>query len=122
MSQKHGIKELSELLTAIFYLATLVLDRMDDKFDHNDILSLAIKILTDEHVKKKLEDGFKGIDKVSDELKDLDASEIMTLAVTFLPQILKLLEKMPKSEEKMKSVEKAFSQIVPVLTLMFLKK
>jgi len=89
-------KETKEALKAVIALAAFISERMKDGVGFDDALALFSKLTADDVFKKKLKEGYEGIDKVGEELKNLDVQGMTSLALDIAPDIIDLLAKLKK--------------------------
>lgn len=81
-----GIKESKEALIALVVLGKLVSERLKDGVQLDDAIAIGQKF-ADEAFKAKVMAGIEGVDKVKEELQDLNLFDLLELAKA-LPEIL----------------------------------
>lgn len=86
MSGKHSLKETQEVLRAVKGLTLDALEALSDGADIGDI-NVLFKNLD------PLKDALDGIDKLDDELEDLDAEEIKTLINEGVDLVFSIVDK-----------------------------
>lgn len=94
MSQ--GIKETAELLEGLNLLALEIISLAKDGVQLPDVLSLFAALKNKENLGEKLFKAYNGFKEIPQEVKDLDAKEIVELVVhqaQFVPKIFDALKK-----------------------------
>lgn len=91
-----GTKETREALKAMITVTSFIIERLKDGVGVDDAIALYSKLTADEVFKTKLKDGYEGLDKVREELKDLTTDEITTLGLEVAPEIVQLLLQLKK--------------------------
>jgi hypothetical protein len=81
MSDVHESKE---ALVGLVVLGKCVASLAADGLDFSDLGSLVAKFVADEKFREVLEAGVKGLDKVPEELKDLEGSEAVELVAAIV--------------------------------------
>lgn len=89
-----GTKETKEALIALVTIVDFLAERLKDGAGLDDLVAVYSKVTSDSIFMKKLKDGYEGIDKVSEELKDLKQEEIVMLGYEIAPTIIALLMKL----------------------------
>lgn len=92
MSEKLGINETKELLNGVTLLGALVAKRLKDGVDLDDAAAVASALLLDADFRSAVEAAADGIEKVDDELADLDFREGLELAALLPDMIKKIAE------------------------------
>ena len=90
--EKLGIKETNDVVLALFKVGVVLAKKAHDGLQVSDLAVL----LADEDVKKSLLEAAVGIEKVPAEVKDMDASEVVQMAVVVLEQLPSLLGALKK--------------------------
>lgn len=83
------VKESKEAILAVVSLGKYVSSLAADGLDLSDLGSLVAKFVGDAKFREALEAGVKGIDKVPEELKELDGSEAVELVAAIVDAIRK---------------------------------
>lgn len=73
------VKESKEALVALVVLGKAVAELAKDGLDLGDAFALGSKLIGDDKFRSALIEGIKGLDQVSQELKDIAASEAFEL-------------------------------------------
>lgn len=89
-----GTKETKEALIAMVAVTEFLAERLKDGAGIDDIVAVYSKLTSDDVFMKKLKEGYEGINKVGEELKDLKIDEITTLGYEIAPAIISLLLKL----------------------------
>lgn len=92
--EKHGVKELTEVLAAIVEIGLVLIQKSKDGFDFSDVVSL----VGEKDVVAAITAAVEGISEVPDEIKDLDALEGVELAKTVLDYVPRIVESFQKEE------------------------
>ncbi len=97
---KFGINETEDVLDAANEIAILIIVILKDGLQYyKDFKTIFEKIRNDEAFRNVLEEAYKNIGAVPDEMGDLDASEIIQLAgiqMKYLPRLLEAVKKKPE--------------------------
>ena len=100
---EHGVKESKELLVGLNELALLMVKHFKDGFQlSKDVPAIVMELLSNSELKEALSKAAEGVSQVPDEVKDMDANEVLELVmvqVQFVPQILESLKKESSSSE-----------------------
>lgn len=91
-----GTKETKEALKAVILISSFIIERLKDGVGVDDAVATYSKLTSDEVFKTKIKDGYEGLDKVREELKDLTTDEITTLGLEVAPDIVQLLLQLKK--------------------------
>lgn len=91
MGEAHGIKETKEACEALIKLGTFVAIRAKGGLDMADMTALLEK-LKDEEFMAVVKAGVEGIDKVDDEVKDMNMAEGLELAGFVVPKLLSAIQ------------------------------
>lgn len=91
-----GTKETREALKAVIAISSFIIERLKDGIGVDDAVATYSKLTSDEVFKTKIKDGYEGLDKVREELKDLSTDEITTLGLEVAPDIVQLLLQLKK--------------------------
>ena len=86
------IKETKEAFIGVNELSLFLIERLKDGVGIDDAIALFQALTTDEEFKAKLGAAVEGISLVPGELKDLDVSEGMELAVIAISYVPKYVE------------------------------
>lgn len=89
--EKHGVNETKEALIGLVALGGFVAKRLKDGADLGDLVALAQKLASDQEFVNKLKAAVEGMDKIDDELGELDMQDILEL-VQCIPDLLKELQ------------------------------
>jgi hypothetical protein len=92
----HPIKETEEALLAINILSIYLIKQFKDGIQISDFMELYAKITSDKDFKAKMMEAYQGIQKIPEELKDLDLQEIIeitSLQLKFIPEIIDAIKK-----------------------------
>jgi hypothetical protein len=92
MSAKHGIEETKEVIKLGFVLTALIAKEIKDGFQIGDLLSVFNKIQSDEAKKEVIVQALKDIKKVPEEIKDINLTESIELAIFAGKEVPVLLE------------------------------
>lgn len=87
-------KETKEAMRALVAILAFLAERLKDGIGFDDAIALISKLTSDDIFIRKLKEGYDGIDKIGDELKNLDASKITALGLEIVPDIVDLLIKL----------------------------
>lgn len=87
MAGKHGVKETKEALVALVALGGFVASRLKDGVDLGDLSAVVNKLSNDKEFVDKIKAGIEGIDKVDNEVSELDLNDGIEL-VLCLPILL----------------------------------
>jgi hypothetical protein len=90
-----GIKETTEVIEALTLLTCFLAKSLKDGIDMGDALALFSKLTSDAQFQAAMLKASSGIEKIPDELADLDFEEIMTLSVlglNFIKDIVKAIK------------------------------
>jgi hypothetical protein len=90
--EKVGIKESKELLSGVMVLAGVLIDRLKDGFQADDLPVILSKLGYDPKVREAL----KNVQAIPSELKDLDVEEIVQLVMQVVLEVPKLIEAFKK--------------------------
>ena len=99
VKQELGIDETMQALVAVNEIALAIIPLMKDGIQAADALALYEKFKTDPAFKEKIEAGYKDINKVSAEAKDINLKEGLELVIvqaSYLPKIIAALKAEPK--------------------------
>ena len=96
MSDEHGVKEFKELLEGCNELALYLVERLKDGVGADDLTDLMSKLMVDGEFKGKMEAAYEGLDKLGDEVKDIDLGEGVELAMVQLNYLPKYVEAFKK--------------------------
>lgn len=91
MGGVHSIDETKEALIGLVALGGFVAKRLKDGADLGDLVALAEKLASDEEFVGKLKAAIEGMDKIDDELSELDMQDGLAL-VQCIPDLLKELQ------------------------------
>lgn len=94
MEEVHGIRESKEVLVALNELSMEIIKLVKDGLQWKDAVDLYSK-LNNSDLLSKLTKAANGIDAVPDEVKDLNISEAMELAmvqIAYIPRIVDALK------------------------------
>ncbi len=86
------MKETKEALLALVMIGKFVTDRLKDGAQFEDAVALGQALMMDGEFKDVVMAGYKDVEKLSEELKDLDLAKIFAVA-QILPEILMVLRK-----------------------------
>lgn len=99
--EKLGIKETREVLKALNNLTIFLLSILLDGLQlYKDGKAIIVKLKDDDEFRRVIQDAIDNIQAVPAEIKDLDASEGITLAgdqLAFLPMIFKAISEAPRN-------------------------
>jgi hypothetical protein len=87
-------KETKEALQALITIVGFLAERLKDGAGIDDLVAVFSKLTSDDVFKKKIKEGYEGLDKVAEELKKLDATAITALGFEVAPDIVDLLLKL----------------------------
>jgi len=87
MSQKKGVKDLSELIVGGFSLTGIFIKHLKDGFDPTDPVKIFLEVQADPEFK----DAIQGISNVPGEFADIDLSEIFELTTLSINEARKLI-------------------------------
>lgn len=91
-----GVKETKEVLVAVLKVAPLLVKQFKDGVQVQDVAELYMKIMSDAAMKEAILKAYEDYKLVSDEVKDLDAAEVIELLMAALPELKLLLEELNK--------------------------
>jgi len=97
MEEVVGIKELKEALVGVNELAIFLAERMKDGVGVDDAMAVFTKLTSDAEFKDKMSAAFEGISLIPAELKDVDLSEGMEIAMLQLQYIPALIAAFKKA-------------------------
>ena len=92
---KKGVKEIQEALVGVMELSCLLASLFRDGVQAEDFLKLFSALKDD----PKFAAAFAGLKEIPEEVKDLDLSEGMMLAMVMLPYVPKFVESLKKKAE-----------------------
>jgi hypothetical protein len=87
MAGKHDVKETKEAILALVVLGAFVADRLKDGVQLDDAMALGGKLASDPEFKAKVMAGIDGMDKVPDEVSEIDLQDLIELAKV-IPDVL----------------------------------
>lgn len=91
-----GVKETKEMVSAINRISLFLISRLKDGASFDDVMALYSKMTTDQEFRSLIYDAYDKAHKIPAELKDLDAIEaidLISLQIDFIPLILDALRK-----------------------------
>jgi hypothetical protein len=94
MTEKFGIKETKEAIVGINAVSLLLVNRFKDGIQVGDFVAFWEKFQNDADFKAKLQAAYEGYNLIPDEIKDVslnEASELIALEVSFVPELVKAL-------------------------------
>ena len=87
-------KETKEALQALIAIVGFLAERLKDGAGVDDLVAVFSKLTSDDVFKKKMKEGYEGLDKVGEELKKLDVQAVTALGFEIAPDIVDLLLKL----------------------------
>lgn len=87
-----GVKETKEALVAALKIAPILVKQFQDGAQLSDVSELYAKIWADEGMKVAVMAAYEGYDQIPEEVKDLDAAEVVELLSSALPEVLALVK------------------------------
>lgn len=96
MGELHGVKETKEALAGLNQLLLVLVPLLKDGVQVGDALAILDKWKSDDALKAALLAAVDGVGKVPDEIKDLDLSEGLDLAmvqIQFMPKLIEAFSK-----------------------------
>lgn len=90
MEERKGIKESKELLKAVMIIAKVLVERLKDGFQYDDVPLL----LSDLGMNTEIRDALAGVKEVPHEMKDLDASEVMQLVMVVMSELPEVFQQL----------------------------
>lgn len=94
--EKLGIQESKEAIDGAVELSKFVIQRGKDGIGIDDAAALVSKLLSDAEFKAKLEDAVRGAQNIPAEIKDLDFSEGVELAVHAASKAKEIIDEIKK--------------------------
>jgi hypothetical protein len=91
-----GVKETKEVLVAVFKVAPILVKQFKDGVQAQDFAELYMKIMSDAALKDAILKAYENYKLVGEEVKDLDAAEVIELLIAVLPEIKALLSELKK--------------------------
>lgn len=80
--EKLGIKESKEVIVAMNKVSLLLIRHLKDGFQAGkDSMAIIAEIMSNDVLKQSLVDAAEGVHRVPAEMKDLDAKEVLELAM-----------------------------------------
>jgi cytochrome c556 len=95
---KLGIVETKEALTGILELSLVMVSQFKDGIQATDLAELWAKWQTDEKFKEAMQKAFDGVKKVPAELKDIDLTEGVNLAMLTVGYVPKFVAAFSKKD------------------------
>lgn len=86
------MKETKEAIIALAVLGKFVADRVKDGVQLDDALALGTALMADGEFKTLVQAGYQGMDKISDEFKDMSLAKGLEL-VEVIPKLVEILQK-----------------------------
>lgn len=83
-----GIKETQELALGAIALGFHITKLLKDGFQAQDLGSFLDKLKNDEAFAKKIQDAYEGVAQVPSEIKDLNLTEGLQLAMVVVPAVV----------------------------------
>lgn len=93
-----GVKETKEALVGVFEVSIFIAERLKDGIGVDDAFAIFDKLKNDDDFKNKIAEAYKGVEAVSEEIKDLDAQEGVDLALLVVSYVPKFLDAFKKDE------------------------
>ena len=87
MTEKVGVKETKELIRGVFIIAGLLIKKLKDGFQIDDLATIMTALAVDPAVREALE----GLGKLPTEFSDLDSQEIVELVIGVVMEVPGLL-------------------------------
>jgi len=93
--EKQGIKETTEVLTALLDLSVELAKVFKDGVQVYDSATV-LALFSNPVVQEKIKAAYEGVEKVDDELKDLDAMEVLSLVPMATLKVSELIQAIKK--------------------------